>query len=175
MRKIGQGPRSKPPGAREGGAGLSLPWRDARKCRGVCPIPQPAFPLSLPPSPHPSPPLRLFPPSLGRHLPESPFLFCFVLELASRLSLGGAASAGEVQAGAPAGQSGGRSDKSPASPSTHRSSLGKLLLSVWGTRGVGDRGRESRAPGRISARATSGLGSLDSDQGQLQAHKQLRN
>lgn len=124
----------------------------------------PACFSSLPPSPHPSPPPRLFPPFSGRHLPES--LFSVVLELASRWRRGGAASAGRGPAAHrpdTAGPSGRRTASRPGAPSACRSALSKLLLSVCG---------HARAGGLYDLRAGTGdrggylwMGSLDSEQG----------
>lgn len=171
------------PGQREGGAGPSPASQDARKCRGVCPIPQPAFPspsLSPPLNPSSPSPRRLFPPSSGRHLPESPF-FSVVLDLASRWRRRGAANAREerglgAQAAAhrrdPAGQD-GRTDGRP------HHQLSKLTLQTpvecVRARERGRRGSTSSAPGPVTKGITFGRGSLDSDQGHLQAQKLLRN
>lgn len=137
----------------------------------------PACFSSLPPSPHPSPPPRLFPPFSGRHLPES--LFSVVLELASGWRRRGAASAGRGGGLGPqpaahrpdtAGPSGGRTASRPGAPSAHRSALSKLLLSVCARQGWGSVRPARRAGNR---RGYLWTGSLDSDQGQLQAQKLL--
>lgn len=139
----------------------------------------PACFSSLPPSPspHPSPPPRLFPPFSGRRLPES--LFSVVLELASGWRRRGAASAGRGGGLGPqpaahrpdtAGPSGGLTASRPGAPSAHRSALSKLLSSVCARQGWGSVRPARRAGDR---RGYLWTGSLDSDQGQLQAQKLL--
>ena len=173
------------PGQREGGAGPSLASQDARKRRGVCPIPQPAFP-----SPSLSPPPR--PPAGYSLLPRDAasrnrlfFLLFWIWLLAGgaeepRTLEKNAGSGlrppptGEIPQGrAEDGRTDGRTDGRP------HHQLSKLTLQTpvecVRARERGRRGSTSSAPGPVTKGITFGRGSLDSDQGHLQAQKLLRN
>lgn len=175
------------PGPREGGAGPSLASQNARKCRGVCPIPQPAFP-----SPSLSPPLNPPSPSPAGYslLPRDAtsrnrlfFLLFWIWLLA-----GGAEEPRTLEKNAGSGRSPpptggipqGRAEDGRTGGGTDRRPHGQLSELTLQTPVECVRAREGcgvyvRRAGAGYQRITFGRGSLDSDQGHLQAQKLLRN
>lgn len=145
------------------------------------------FSFSLP-LPTPQPPLpftrRLFPPSSGRHLPESPFFLLFWIWLLA----GGAEEPRTLEKNAGSGRSPpptggipqGRAEDGRTGGGTDRRPHGQLSELTLQTPVECVRAREGcgvyvRRAGAGYQRITFGRGSLDSDQGHLQAQKLLRN
>lgn len=171
------GPRLQRPRPREGGAGRPCPARTHGSAAESAQFPSLLF---LPPSLSLSPPLTspsAIPSFLRTPPPGIPFFCCFGASF--WLARRGAASAGRGGGLGPqpaahrpdtAGPSGGLTASRPGAPSAHRSALSKLLSSVCARQGWGSVRPARRAGDR---RGYLWTGSLDSDQGQLQAQKLL--